>query len=200
MTQSTQTMPAGYKQTVLGIIPEEWDEAELIKYIDIVKVCLDELYGNEKFLFENNLCERCLVFRLAYHLQIIFNKEYSAERYFIDCDYNSSYYNDDGREEPKRRSGKPVPDQISGKSKKRFIDIIVHKRESVNDSNLFCFEIKKWNNCTAEGMKKDKNNLAVLTSQYGYSFGFYLIFGKTEKDLKLYVFKGSKKLVVKIYE
>jgi len=214
----TQTIPADYKQIELGEIPEEWDKVELKKYIDIIKVCLDELYSKEKFLFENNLCERCLVFRLAHHLQIIFNKEYSAEGYFVDCDYNSSCYYDEGGGEPKRSSGKPIPNydevrgepkrrggklipnQISGKAKKRFIDIIVHKRKSGSGSNLICFEIKKWNNYRAEGMKKDENNLAVLTSQYGYSFGFYLIFGKTEKDLKLYVFKGSKKLVVKIYE
>ena len=200
MTQATQTIPVDCKQIELGVIPEEWDEVKLIKYTDIVKVCLDELYSKEKFIFDNNLCERCLVFRLAHHLQIIFNKEYSAEGYFVDCDYNSSCNYDEGRGEPKRSSGKPIPNQISGNTKKRFIDIIVHKRESGSDSNLICFEIKKWNNCTAEGMKKDKNNLAVLTSQYGYSFGFYLIFGKVKKDLKLYVFKGSKKLVVKIYE
>lgn len=200
MKLATQTISAGYKQIELGVIPEEWDEVRLIKYIDIIKACLDELYSKEKFLFNNNLCERCLVFRLAHHLQIIFNKEYSAEEYFVDCDYNSSCYYDEGSRERKRRGEKPIPDQISGKIKKRFIDIIVHKRESGSDSNLICFEIKKWNNCKVEGMKKDKNNLAVLTSQYGYSFGFYLIFGKAEKDLKLYVFKGSKKLVVKIYE
>ena len=200
INRTIQTIPADYKQIELGEIPEEWDKVELKKYIDIIKVCLDELYSKEKFLFENNLCERCLVFRLAHHLQIIFNKEYSAEGYFVDCDYNSSCYYDEGGGEPKRSSGKPIPNQISGKTKKRFIDIIVHKRESANDSNLICFELKKWNNCRAEGMKKDENNLAVLTSQYGYSFGFYLIFGKSEKDLKLYVFKGSKKLVVKIYE
>ena len=190
----------GYKKIKLGVLPEEWDEAELKRYIVFIKVCLDELYSKEKFLFDNNLCERCLVFRLAHHLQIKFNKDYFTERYFVDCDYNSSCYYDEGRRERKRRSGKLVPDQRIGKIKKRFIDIIVHKRESGRDSNLICFEIKKWNNCTAEGMKKDKNNLAVLTSQYGYSFGFYLILGKAEKDLKLYVFKGSKKLVVKIYE
>lgn len=200
MTQATRTIPAGYKQTELGAIPEEWDEVKLIKYIDIIKVCLDELYSKEKFIFDNDLCERCLVFRLAHHLQIKFNKDYFAEGYFVDCDYNSSCYYDEVSREQKRRGGKPISNKISGKTKKRFIDIIVHKRESGSDSNLICFEIKKWNNCAAEGMKKDKNNLAVLTSQYGYSFGFYLIFGEAEKDLKLYVFKGSKKLMVKIYE
>ena len=200
MTQATQTIQAGYKQIELGAIPEEWDEVKLIKCIDIIKVCLDELYSKEKFLFDNNLCERCLVFRLAHHLQIIFNKEYSAEGYFVDCDYNSSCNYDEGRGDLKRSSGKPIPNQLSKKSKKRFIDIIVHKRESESDSNLICFEIKKWNNCTVEGMKKDKNNLAVLTSQYGYSFGFHLIFGEVERDLKLYVFKGNKEVEVKIYE
>lgn len=190
----------GFKKTELGVIPEEWGEAELKKYIVFIKVCLDELYSKEKFLFDNDLCERCLVFRLAHHLQIKFNKDYFTERYFVDCDYNSSCYYDEGSRERKRRGGKPVPDHIIGKIKKRFIDIIVHKRESGSDSNLICFEIKKWNNCTAEGMKKDKNNLAVLTSRYGYSFGFHLIFGEVERDLKLYVFKGSKELEVKIYE
>lgn len=187
----------GYKQTELGVIPEDWEGAELKKYIVFIKVCLDKLYSKEKFLFSNNLCERCLVFRLAHHLQIKFNKDYFAERYFVDCDYNSSYYYNEVSREGKRRSGKPVPNQINGKIKKRFIDIIVHKRGSGSDSNLICFEIKKWNNCTAEGMKKDKNNLAVLTSQYGYSFGFHLIFGKVERDLKLYVFKGNKEVEVK---
>jgi len=190
----------GYKQTEIGVIPEDWDEAELKKYIVFIKVCLDKLYSKEKFLFSNDLCERCLVFRLAYHLQIVFNKEYSTEGYFVDCDYNSSCYYDEGRGKPRRRGGKPVPDQISKRTKKRFIDIIVHKRGSINDSNLICFEIKKWNNCTAEGMEKDKNNLAVLTSQYSYSFGFHLIFGEVKEDLKLCVFNGSEKLEVNIYE
>jgi len=200
MKLATQTIPAGYKQIELGVIPEEWDEIELIKYIDIIKICLDELYSKEKFLFDNNLCERCLVFRFAYYLQIILNKEYFADGYFVDCDYNSSCYYDKGSGESKRKGGKIIPNQKSGKIKKRFIDIIVHKRDRESDSNLICFEIKKWNNCAVEAMKKDENNLVVLTSQYGYSFGFYLIFGKAEKDLKLYVFKGNTKTLVKIYE
>ncbi len=194
------TIKKGYKQTEVGVIPDDWDEAKLKKYIVFIKVCLDELYSKEKFLFDNDLGERCLVFRLAHHLQIKFNKDYFTERYFVDCDYNSSCYYDEVRRKWKRRGGKPVPDQIIGKIKKRFIDIIVHKRESGSNSNLICFEIKKWNNCTAEKMKKDKNNLAVLTSQYGYSFGFHLIFGEVERDLKLYVFKGNKEIEVKIYE
>jgi hypothetical protein len=196
---ATQRISAVCRQTALGLIPESWDEIKLKKYIDYIKSSLDFLYVNEKVLFDNDLCERCLVFRFANYLQIKFNNEYRNDKIFVDCDYNSSCYFDESSKRWERRSGKPIFDQRTGKIKKRFIDIIVHKRESNDESDLICFEVKKWNNCTVEGVKKDQNNLIVLTSHYSYLFGFHLILGKIKEEVRLNVFSQNKKIEINLY-
>ncbi len=168
-------------------------DESLKEYLSYVKSCLNELYDNEGCLFKNNLCERALVFRFAYHLQNKFNDV--GCKYFADCDYNSSVYFDKQNKKWKRKSGKPIPDSDQSKAKitKRFIDVIVHKR-GIGNSNIICFEIKKWNYYNKSGIKKDKNNLKVLTSQYGYKYGFHLIFGKNKEETTISIFKNGKKI------
>ena len=163
---------------------------------DYIKPVLDKLYENDAILFENNLCERCIVFRFAYYLQNKFDNDHDND-YFVDCDYNSSTYFDKEEGKLKRRNGKPIPNSDQGKAeiKKRFIDIIVHKRSANNSKNrpdLICFEIKKWNNFTKKKVEKDRNNLKVLTSQYGYKYGFHLIFGKVKDNVRVEIFKNGK--------
>ncbi len=140
----------------------ENESLEQIK--ELVKSCLRELYSERGDLFIKNkgrgISERCLVFRLAFHLQK------HIDDYFVDCDYNSSlvlYINPrTGERRVKRISGKPVVH--NGTSKKRFIDIIVHKRNDNPDDDFLCFEIKKWNNSHENSREKDLNNLRVLTT------------------------------------
>ena len=183
-----------FKKIENGTIPEGWDAKELKKFLDFIKKSLDELYNNDIDLFANNLCERCLVFRFAHYLQNDFGREY-----FVDCDYNSSCYYDEQLKRWVRRNGKPIPNQKNGKIKKRFIDVIIHKR-GFDNSDLICFEIKKWNNCTRKGIKKDENNLKVLTTYYGYSFGFHIILGKVKNKIKVKVFKGDKIVDIKLFQ
>lgn len=178
---------------ISSTIPTGWSKENLKKYENYIYNSLNHLYDNENNLFENNLCERCLVFRFAHHLQTTLNQDTNNE-YYVDCDYNSSTYYDAEEEKWKRYNGKPIQDQTKGKIKKRFIDIIIHKREYGGMSDLICFEVKKWNNQTKEGMKKDKNNLKKLTTYYGYEFGFHLIFGKIKKDIRLETFHNGKKI------
>lgn len=156
-----------------------------------IKKCLEKLYGVDLDLFNRNkdkgLCERCMVFRFAHYLQNVFCD------YFVDCDFNSSVVNG------QRMSGKPITGSNGGKTKKRFIDIIIHKRMAENNSDFICFEIKKWNNCNqkVKGVKssaKDKNNLCVLTKEYGYKYGFYLIFGKTKPETRWTIFQNGRPL------
>ena len=81
----------------------------------------------------------------------------------------------------------------------RFIDIIVHKRE-LNNSDLICFELKKWNSSDSKDKngirpsEKDRNNLEKLTLHYGYEYGFYLIFGRAKKETKIEIFKNGKSI------
>lgn len=173
-------------------IPKGWNKGELDTYLKYIHSCLGYLYQNEYSLFDNDLCERCITFRFAHFLQNIFDKNLDGNKYFVDCDYNSSFYCDERRSQWVKRTGKPIEEQNSGKLIKRFVDIIVHQRKYEQPSDLICFEIKKWNNCTKEGIHKDINNLEQLTSKYGYSFGFHLIFGQKIEKTKLRVVRGDQ--------
>lgn len=165
---------------------------DLRTYQELIHASLEVLYSMEAPLFENNLCERCINFRFAHHLQNLLSRSENNSRYFVDCDYNSSAYFDKKLGAWTRRNGKPIRDQIDGQITKRFIDIIVHKRETHQETDLICFETKKWNNCTDEGVAKDYNNLIRLTSQYGYYYGFHLTFGKTLQTTRILTYENGK--------
>jgi hypothetical protein len=149
-----------------------------------IKQCLETLYQKDSILFERNngkgLCERCIVFRFAYYLQNTFPD------YFVDCDFNSASVN--GRPV----DGKPVINPDRRTSTKRFVDIIVHNRTFRQANDFICFEIKKWNNNDMRVSEKDKNNLKVLTSEYGYHYGFHLILGKTINETKWEIFQNGE--------
>lgn len=175
------------------------------KYLEkFIKPCIDFLYENEDILFKNDLSERCIVFRFAYQLQKKLSETSEYEEYLVDCDYNSRTEYDEESGECKRSKGKQIKDILMDrssdldeeKSTGRFIDLIVHKRSCNIDmerwSDLFCLEIKKWNNTTKDRMLKDRNNLEKLTTHYGYKFGFYLIFGEDKTETKIEVFQNGK--------
>jgi len=148
-----------------------------------VDKALKRLYDKDQCLFERNpprgLSERCIVFRFAHYLQ------HEFADYYVDCDFNSSFF------EKVQPSGKPIPNQ-DGTITKRFVDIIIHKRDCGSGSgyinNFVCFEIKKWNNKKIKGIEKDKNNLRVLTTQYGYKYGFHIVLGKSKNKTTIEVF------------
>lgn len=147
-----------------------------------IRNCLEKLYEEDAVLFDRNngrgLCERCLVFRFGIYLQQAFPD------YFVDCDFNSSQIN--GRAE----SGKPITN-LDGTSTKRFVDIIIHRRNFPQNNDFICFEIKKWNNNTSRTRAKDLNILRGLTSEYGYRYGFYIILGKKKRKTQWAVFQNG---------
>jgi len=177
------------------------NNAQENKYIrDIIKPVLDDLYGNDALLFENDLSERCIAFRFVYYLQNVLSQKDEYKEYFADCDYNSHCEYDEEKKEWVRKNGKPINleerDDADGSAASvgRFIDVIVHKRLAELGSDLICFELKKWNNKTAEGMDKDINNLKELTSTYGYKYGFHIIFGEVKEDTEIEVFQFGESL------
>ena len=142
---------------------------------------LIKLYQDDECLFTRNngrcLAERCIVFRFAHYLQNEFND------YFVDCDFNSASVDN------KPVSGKPITNPDGQLITKRFIDIIIHKRSLGINSNLICFEIKKWTNHNTINIEKDKNNLRVLTSEYGYQYGFHITLGKEISKTTITIFE-----------
>jgi len=106
------------------------------------------------------------------------------QNYFVDCDFNSAAVLG-------QNINQKVITNPDGTSTGRFIDIIIHKRTFDRKNDFICFEIKKWNSRNSERSEKDKNNLRVLTSEYGYRYGFYLILGKTKEETKWVVFQNG---------
>lgn len=164
------------------------------KVRNMISKCLNQLYKKDSKLFKRNkghgISERGLVFRFAHYLQQEMDKEYPG--YFVDCDYNSSIYFDKKGIKIEESGKKILDPNVSCAEKKRFIDIIVHKRTANGNENFFCFEIKKWNNLGKEAKKKDINNLKQLTATYNYKYGFYLIFGTSRDNVKCTVFEEGK--------
>jgi len=155
----------------------------------VVKECLNQFYSTDGSILQRNkgngVSERTIVFRFAHYLQN------AISDFFVDCDFNSSfegYIDLQGQIRGEERQGKPIENEDRTITK-RFIDIIVHKRDYNSFQNDFiCFEMKKWNNTNKNEFKKDRNNLRVLTSQYGYVYGFHLSVHKIRLQAKWTIF------------
>ncbi len=106
--------------------------------------------------------------------------------YYVDCDFNSSFATatfSNGQSIIRERPGKPIIN-LDGTTTRRFVDIIVHKRNNDTNNDFIAFEFKKWNNIARDKVEKDLNNLGVLTTQYRYHLGFYIILGKRKELTK----------------
>ena len=167
-------------------------DASDVQIQSLVKSCINKMYADDAFLFLRNnkrgVCERSLVFRLAYYLQSIIGDEF-----YVDCDFNSSFETEtisDGTTVHRERSGKPILN-ADGTVTKRYVDIIVHRRDYNTDNDFICFEIKKWNNDSPKKRKKDLNNLKVLTTLYGYRLGFFIVLGRKRDNTKWRIFSNG---------
>jgi hypothetical protein len=112
-----------------------------------------------------------------------------GNEFFVDCDFNSSFYRETDSEGNPRfveRSGKPIGNT------KRYIDIIIHKRDFDTINDFLCFEIKKWNNKNLREFRKDQNNLRVLTSEYGYRYGFHITIDRERNSSKWTIYENGQ--------
>ncbi len=164
-------------------------------YLQVINTVLDILYNEEQDLFENDVCERCLVFRFSYYLQKELNYLY------VDCDYNASYRNN-WDWFYRAQHGKEIIDN-NWNSSKRFIDIIVRKERNLADNeihhtntDILCFECKKRNNYDKKWHQKDIDNIRYLTTKYWYNYWFLLKFWKERGKCKIDVYERWEKLVL----
>ena len=145
----------------------------------IVNEALKKLYTIDLELVDRNLCERCLVHRLAVHL----GNSQLLQGYFIDCEFNRAF---DKYENTLK---------YLSSDKGNYVDIIVHKRGIPIGDNLICMEVKKSSNTNRAAIEKDKRNLQILTGeQYRYKLGVYINLGKTleKSSISLYANGGQK--------
>lgn len=139
-----------------------------------VKTAIKKLYVRDMDLVLRDLCERCLVHRLAFHLQMLFPD------FFVDCEFNKSFIG-------KKTSSKRLSNTIHG----NYVDILVHKRSNNLGENLLCLEAKKEKNYTDRD--KDRENLEILTSsdRFAYVLGFYVILGRAYERTKLELYSNG---------
>lgn len=151
---------------------------ELVEINQKIKKALDKLYKEDQFLFDKNLCERCINHRFVIYLE----QQNFGEGYFIDCEYNKSHLH-------KNTSVKRVSSRNGN-----YIDIIITKRDGNYRNDLICFEVKKWNNY--KNREKDRENLRTLTAgvRFGYDYAFYIIFGATREKTKIETYQNGAKI------
>lgn len=143
---------------------------------EIIKKTLDSiltLYREDPDLFQKDLCERCLVHRLAVYLERQFVE------YKVDCEFNKSFHED--------RVTKKYLSNLNG----NYVDIIIHKRSNTPGENLVCFEVKKKQNYTDRA--KDRENLEILTrmGRFEYRLGFYILLGNTLDKTEVEIYSDS---------
>jgi len=142
--------------------------------IGFVQTAIKQLYIKDKDLITRDLCERCLVHRLAFYLQLL------LPDFYVDCEFNKSFIGE-------RTGSKKLSNTING----NYVDILVHKRSNNLGENLLCFEIKKGKNYTDRD--KDRKNLEILTSsdRFAYVLGFYVILGRAYERTKLELYSNG---------
>lgn len=136
------------------------DEAKEFKTLQSnIEKAFDSVYKNDKFLIENGLCERCIMFRFARYLANLYPD------YDVDCEYNRH-----------KNNVKKIDVETTA-----FPDVIIHTR-GIDDNNFAVIELKNKTNKSVSGRENDEIKLKALTKSnndgnknslynYGYKFG-----------------------------
>lgn len=156
-----------------------------------IKNSIKKLYGKDgdKDLFERKLCERCLMFRLAYYLQKKF------PNYFVDCEFNKMLSKNENTEKINFNKLDEKPVKIDGKSGKMYTDIIIHKRNCNKKDNFVCIEIKR----VKRSIENDKKRLKMMTNNkplnyYAYDYGFFIYLPKDKCNSEINIFKDGEEI------
>lgn len=108
---------------------------DLLELRRLVDEAISKFNALDATLLKNNLSERCICARFAYHLQTEILQNYKYKDYFVDVEYN--------------RGANGQENAIKGLEGKRiYVDLIVHKRLAdpiCGFDNLICIEFKKSN-------------------------------------------------------
>ncbi len=154
-----------------------------------IKDSIVRLYNEDEQLFKSNVCERCLMFRLAHYLQLEFSE------YSVDCEFNKMGIG----ENKKHLKVEPI-DRGSG-LKKMFADIIIHKRNTIK-GNLVCIEIKH----TKRHVDNDIKRLRMMTNprgffhdnveyHYDYKWGFFIFLPNNKNRVQIRTFRCGNEAV-----
>ncbi|WP_297453106.1 hypothetical protein [Persephonella sp.] len=137
--------------------------------IELVKKALDKVYQEQKYLIENRVHERSIVFWFGiYFYELLKNSEFKG--YDLDFEYNRNF------DDVKR-----TEHSVNG----TYPDIILHKRGS-NEYNLLAIEFKTW----WSDKKQFKDDIRKLkdfinpNGKYRYKLALFVILGKDKPNIE----------------
>ena len=144
----------------------------------IMENAIEKFNQADRYLLENDLSERCICSRLAFHIQQELLESNDFREYVVDVEYNRGF-----------NALENLPKHLH--DKKIVVDLIVHKRgfsEVYGFDNLFCAELKKTTN--REGYCKDMQRLKDLVDfQYGFGYKAGYMVVADMKNCRLYISK-----------
>ena len=164
-----------------------WSKEKKEETVDLIKGlirnALEKLYQNDMHLICNcpvtkckstdnkhHVGERSIVFRFAYYLQELLNKEKRLSSYNLDCEYN--------------RNGVKAK-RLPGFPNGTYPDVILHRRGS-NTSNLLVIEFKTyWNDNQDDDIRKIKS-FTDQKGEYKFLLGVTVLIGKDKAKQRLF--------------
>lgn len=139
---------------------------------------LNETYVEDRHLYENDLCERCKVFRIGLILSQNIDKIREFSGYSVDSEYN------------KRGS----LEKIISRRNPQFPDLILHQRGNPSE-NLLVVEFKKSStHPTDDDLENDRKKLEYLTKdkEYNYKVGAHVCLCRSGYIIKWYIAGNSE--------
>lgn len=126
----------------------------------ILKKACKKIYKEDRYLINNRVSERAIVFRLGIYIQRLMSRDTELKFYNLDNEYNRN-----------GQDSKRIPGFENG----TLPDLIIHKRGS-NKDNKVIIECKTWwNNDIYADMQKLKEFINIR-GKYKFKYGISIIF------------------------
>lgn len=158
---------------------------EVIK--DLVYTALKKLYDIDGLLIDNDVNERSITHRLAFHLSC----EEIFSEWDIDCEYNRiSDCGTDGNCIQKKLNlwSESEPSITDSNASTVFPDIVIHHRTEVGEkNNLLVIEAKK----EGKNISFDQKKIVAYIEELKYQLGVLIVFYK-EKAMIMWTRDGKK--------
>ncbi len=135
----------------------------------IIEKACKKIYKEDRYLINNHVNERAIVFRLGIYIQRLMSRDAELKFYNLDNEYNRN-----------GRDSKRIPGFENG----TYPDLIIHKRGS-NMNNKIIIECKTdWNDDTYMDIRKLREFINIR-GKYKYKYGISIIFRRNTTEVRI---------------
>ncbi len=160
-------------------------DEEILK---LVLKALERLHNEDQFLLDKDLCERCIMHKLAEKMAMLFPE------YDVDCEYNRDTPGKAKKEIEVIKTDCAEEEEPYYQIHSSYPDIVVHERGD-NDNNLLVIEMKIKNDADTLDLEK----LIGLTefeqlerNHFHYQLGMFLQVNLQQGEDKFLLYKEGK--------